>query len=121
MRQRTKKNAKFQFDTKTRQMIFERDGGCCIFCRQKYHMESKDTMLYAIKDVMHYINKSQGGLGIVQNGAIGCRYHHMLLDNGSRGLRAEMLEIFREYLMQQYSDWDEDSLYYKKWNFPKIG
>ena len=36
---------------------------------------------------MHIVNKSQGGLGIEQNGVLGCRYHHGLLDNGNKGLR----------------------------------
>ena len=46
------------------------------------------------------------------------RFHHGLLDNGNLGLRQEMLEIMREHLMQQYPDWNEDKLVYKKWDFP---
>ena len=67
--------------------------------------------------VMHYIPRSQNGLGIAQNGAIGCQYHHNLLDNGNKGLREEMLEIFREYLKEHYPDWDEKKLTYSKWGF----
>ena len=33
----------------------------------------------------------------------------------------EMIEIFKEYLMQQYPDWNEDRLRYKKWDFPTFG
>lgn len=121
MRYRTRKNMKFQFDEETRRIIYYRDDESCIFCRRQYHMENKDPMLYRTKDIMHYINKSQGGLGVPQNGAVGCRYHHMLLDNGSKGLRAEMIEMFKEYLMQQYPDWNEDKLRYKKWDFPTFG
>lgn len=121
MKYRTKKNAKYQFDMDIREEIWYRDDGGCIFCKMGYHMENKDPMQYQIKDIMHYINKSQGGLGIPQNGAVGCRYHHGLLDNGSRGLRAEMLEIFKEHLMQQYPDWNEEELIYDKWDFLKIG
>lgn len=29
-----------------------------------------------------------------------------------------MLEIMKEHLMQQYPDWNEDKLVYKKWDFP---
>ena len=104
MRQRTSKNLKYQFDEDTRRLIAFRDDGQCIFCSRRYHMENKDPMLYQIKDIMHFINKSQGGLGIQKNGAVGCRYHHMLLDNGSKGLRAEMIEIFREHLKSKYKD-----------------
>lgn len=121
MKKRTKKNQKYQFDADTRKHIYFRDGGECIFCRLGYHMECKDRMLYEIKDVMHYINKSQLGLGIPENGAIGCRYHHGLLDNGNRGLREEMLSIFKNHLRQQYPDWDEEKLVYRKWNFPTFG
>lgn len=121
MKYRTKKNAKYQFDITEQENIWYRDGGECIFCKIGYHMENKDPMQYQIKDIMHYINKSQGGLGIPQNGAVGCRYHHGLLDNGNRGLRAEMLEIFKEHLMQQYPDWNEEELIYDKWDFLKIG
>lgn len=120
MKQRTSKNAKYQFDKSTCWKIYDRDGGQCIFCRMGYNMESKDNMGYVGLDVMHYVNKSKGGLGIEQNGAIGCRYHHGLLDNGNRGLREEMLGIFKDYLMQQYPDWDEDRLTYSKWDFLTI-
>ena len=41
--------------------------------------------------------------------------------NGSKGLRSEMIVIFKEYLMQQYPDWNEDELRYKKWDFPTFG
>lgn len=120
MKYRTKKNQKYQFDQKTRELIYCRDGGC-IFCQRGYYMENKEPLLYLIEDVMHYINKSQGGLGIPQNGAIGCRYHHGLLDNGNQGLREEMLEIFKEHLRQQYPDWNEDELVYHKWNYLNFG
>lgn len=64
MRQRTSKNLKYQFDEDTRRLIAFRDDDQCIFCTRQYHMENKDPMLYQIKDIMHFINKSQGGLGI---------------------------------------------------------
>lgn len=121
MKKRTARNLKYQFDEATRRIIWYRDDETCIFCKMGYHMENMDSMLYAIKDIMHYINKSQGGLGVPQNGAVGCRYHHSLLDNGSKGLRREMLEIFKEHLMQQYQDWSEDKLVFKKWDFPTFG
>ena len=53
--------------------------------------------------------------GIPQNGAVGCQYHHEMLDNGSKGKRDEMLEIFRSYLKDSYPDWDEKNLVYDKW------
>lgn len=68
-----------------------------------------------ILSVMHYIPRSRGGLGIPQNGAIGCQFHHNMLDNGNQGKRKEMLEIFRQYLQELYPEWNEDELVYRKW------
>lgn len=64
---------------------------------------------------MHYIPRSAGGLGIPQNGAIGCQFHHNMLDNGNQGKRKEMLEIFKQYLQELYTEWNEDELVYRKW------
>lgn len=65
---------------------------------------------------MHFIPRSQGGLGIPENGAVGCIYHHMLLDNG-RDTRQEMQELFRAYLVVHYENWNERKLVYDKWSF----
>ena len=114
-----KKKVDHNFSKETCIRIAERDDNECLFCRIGYHTElCRSEMLLGIPDIMHYINKSQGGLGIEENGVLGCRFHHGLLDNGSRGFRPEMLKIMKEHLMQQYPDWDEDKLIYKKWDFP---
>lgn len=109
------RNKRLQFDTKTKQRIVERDM-YCIFCKMDYHMERAEQYACSIPDIMHYINKSAGGLGIEQNGVLGCRYHHMLLDNGNKGYRSEMLGIMRAYLQKMYRDWDEKKLYYDKYD-----
>lgn len=111
-----KRNLKLQFDAKTRMIILERDRRC-IFCERNYHMAAGDLYAYKILDVMHYINKSAGGLGIKENGVLGCRYHHQLLDNGNKGLRPEMLGIMREHLKMFYKDWNEKNLYYDKYDW----
>ena len=110
------RNKKLQFDTKTQRLICQRDI-LCIFCAKQYHMKSSTQFAYDIPDIMHYVNKSAGGLGIPENGVLGCRYHHMLLDNGNKGLRSEMLEMMREHLKMFYPDWNEEDLYYKKYDF----
>lgn len=107
---------KREFTPKTRREIFERDRGQCIFCAHEYHME--DTTWYGrqLLSIMHYIPRSHNGLGIAKNGALGCQCHHEMLDNGNRGRRAEMLEIFRGYLRRQYpGTWNEEELIYSKW------
>ena len=104
-----------EFSPKARQEIYYRDNGNCIFCRRRYHMEGATWLALEIKSAMHYIPRAKGGLGIPQNGAVGCQHHHEMMDNGNHGRRQEMLGIFREYLMEQYPDWNEEELVYSKW------
>lgn len=106
-----------QFDKDTIRRIRMRDNYSCIFCQAGYMSENFDPnkMDYIIHDIMHFIPKSHMGLGVEQNGAEGCRYHHMLLDNGNQGVRDEMLVIFEEYLKSKYENWDKDKLVYKKY------
>lgn len=105
---------RLQFDRKTKEAIIGRDRGC-IFCQRNYHMA--DNASYGPKDIMHYIPKSSLGLGIEENGALGCRYHHSLMDNGNKGLRKEMLGIMRNHLKSHYPEWNEEMLRYRKYPF----
>lgn len=102
-----------EFSAKAREEIKNRDRGC-IFCKIGYHMGPEAGYYLSI---MHYIPRSRNGLGVPENGAVGCQYHHTLMDNGNQGLREEMLEIFREHLKEHYPEWDEKKLIYTKWNF----
>jgi hypothetical protein len=109
-----KRTRMLRFTPKIQERILERDGGC-IFCKKHYHLESKDTLPYRTLEIMHIVNKSQGGLGIEQNGVVGCRYHHTLLDNGNKGLRSEMLLIIKKYMQSLYPNWNTEDLTYKKY------
>ena len=111
----SKRTRACNFTPKEREAIYQRDGRCCIFCAAGYRMNEIDPAGMDILEVMHYIPRSQGGLGSRRNSAIGCKSHHMMLDNGSKGYRAEMQDIFREYLKSNYSDWNEEDLVYNKW------
>lgn len=108
-----KRTSALQFGRKTAQKIVERDQDC-IFCQMGYCVKQcgLDT---SIKDIMHIVPKSQGGLGIEQNGVLGCRYHHGLLDNGNKGLREEMMDIIEQYMRQQYPGWTREGLVYDKY------
>ena len=106
-----------EFSQKERKKIYERDYGQCFFCSMRYHMEGTSWFELQIDGIMHYIPRSQNGLGIEQNGALGCKHHHYMLDHGSR--REEMLGIFKRYLQNHYPDWDESKLTYDKWAFLK--
>lgn len=116
-----KHRTRYDFAPEVMQRIFERDGEQCLFCRLGYYTECKSPMLLEIADIMHFMNKSQGGLGVEENGVTGCRYHHGLLDNGHIGLRDEMLEIMEEYLRNIYPEWDKTKLVYNKWDFLNLG
>lgn len=97
--------------------LLERDNQC-IFCKINYRMHPKfpNTMDCMVMDAMHYIPKSKMGLGIEQNLAIGCRYHHHMMDNGTGGYRKEMLKIMEDYLKSIYIDWKKTNLIYRKWD-----
>ena len=107
-----------EFGQKERAYIKERDGGC-IFCQMGYHMEEVSGHGQQLTSIMHYIPRSQNGLGIPENGAVGCQIHHEMLDNGNSGRRQEMLGLFKAYLMRHHPDWDESKLVYSKWGFLK--
>jgi predicted restriction endonuclease len=109
-----KRTKALQFPKATALKIVERDE-MCIFCKLYYHMDSTSTLAYQIQQIMHIVNKSQGGLGIEENGVLGCQYHHGLLDNGNLGLRDEMIEILEEHLKNLYPGWTEDSVKFDKW------
>ena len=108
-----------EFSQSARKIIAERDNDTCIFCQMGYHMEKATHLGLQLRSVMHYIPRSANGLGIPENGALGCQYHHEMLDNGNEGRREEMLGMFKEYLMNEYEDWNEDDLKYSKWDFLK--
>ena len=117
MKKMKSKQAKaHEFSQATRKMIYERDGGC-IFCQIGYHMEGANPFALTMRSIMHFIPRSAGGLGIPENGAVGCQWHHEMLDNGNTGRRPEMLEIFEEYLKRRYPHWNREDLTYNKWNF----
>lgn len=104
-----------EFKPAIRQQIKERDRGC-IFCRMNYHLEECSSEYERGNfQIMHYIPRSRMGLGIEQNGAVGCLFHHMMYDNGNRGRREEMQGLFRDYLKEHYSDWKEEQLVYQKY------
>ena len=107
-----------EFSPEARAEIIQRDHGECIFCSMRYRMEGSSWYSRELKSIMHYIPRAHNGLGIPQNGALGCQWHHDMMDHGTNhGNRAEMLSKFKEYLRSKYPDWDESKLIYSKWNF----
>lgn len=97
--------------------VYQRDGKLlnnCLFCDRRYHMEKADDYGLFIHDIMHYIPRSSGGLGIAKNLVLGCRYHHTMLDNGNDGHREEMLHMMEGYLSAHYAGWNKGDLVFIK-------
>lgn len=102
---------KTEITAKARRIVHERDGDC-IFCLMGYEpvrLEDRGGI-----EVMHYIGRAQMGRGDTpQNLALGCSYHHRMMDNGPK--LKEMRKIMKDYLSALYPEWNEDELVYTKW------
>lgn len=98
---KSKRTKACEITPETRQIVEERDGHCCIFCGRPGRGEA------------HFINRSQGGLGIPENIITVCRACHHFMDNGlsTPAYRAKA----EEYLKSKYPDWDRSKLVYDKW------
>ena len=107
----SKRSRACDFSAKERMLIKDRDYRC-IFCRRRYRMEKANAFNTSIMEIMHYIPRSQGGLGTARNAALGCKYHHMMMDESEH--RKEMRGIMGDYLHSMYADWNEEDLIYHK-------
>ena len=86
---------------KVRRAVWERDGDKCIFCGRAYCLQ-----------VMHYVSRAQGGLGIEQNLALGCVECHRAYD----GIEREWMKaVFAGHLSDHYDNWGDTKLIYNKW------
>ena len=88
---------------KVRQEVEERDNHQCVFCHTTKNVRGE----------MHYIRRSQGGLGIPQNLLTGCRKCHAEFDEGKN--KEYYRQKAKEYLQSIYPDWNEEDLVYNKW------
>ena len=73
------------------------------------------VLILFIQQIMHIVPRSQGGLGVEQNGVLGCQHHHSMLDNGNDGCREEMMQYIEMYMKDKYPGWNRKALIYKKW------
>nr|DAJ88239.1 MAG TPA: 5-methylcytosine-specific restriction enzyme A [Caudoviricetes sp.] len=94
-----------------REIVNRRDKGC-IFCLAAYELPQGYIPELFRMEIMHFVSRSTGGLGIPENLAKGCFYHHRMLDQSPR--RNEMKLIFESYLRNHYPDWEESRLYFAK-------
>lgn len=99
----TKRAKALQIPMKVKKAVYERDNGLCVVCGRPGNPEA------------HYIPRSRGGLGIEQNIVTLCRECHDRFDFGDRETMTRYDQMIRYYLMDQYPDWNEESLYYRKY------
>ena len=90
---------------KTKQRVYERDMGACIFCGAPGLPEA------------HVVPRSHGGLGCEENIVTVCRICHDKLDNSVE--RQQMLQEAAEHLKRFYPDWDSKKYVYDKWGKAK--
>ena len=97
------------FSKKVKMAISERDSidgwPCCVYCGSA----APGQLAWSNA---HFIARSQGGLGIPENGLTLCPECHRRYDQTAD--RAEMRVFFREYLRMNYYDWNENDLIYRK-------
>lgn len=91
--------------------VAERDsfGGhpCCLVCGRPAPTYNRLAFSNA-----HFISRAQGGLGIEQNILTLCPLCHAQYDSTEE--RPILRAFFKRYLQEQYPDWDEENLIYKK-------
>ena len=93
-----------EISAKTKVLVWERDAHKCIYCGKYVDWN------YAC---CHYIPRSAGGLGIVQNIFTACENCHSEQDNGLNSIA--MTDYAKSYLKSKYgSEWNEEDLIYKK-------
>ena len=98
---KSKRTTTFDISPQAKASVRSRDKEC-IFCGRTGH------------DIMHYIPRLSGGLGIVQNLALGCRQCHMNLDQTTK--REVMLKHFKEHLDKHYPNFEDNQRVFKKWS-----
>ena len=98
---KSKRTKACEISPAVRAIVEIRDGGRCIFCGNPGRGEA------------HFINRSQGGLGVPENIVTVCRPCHYQMDNG------QATKIYRmkaeEYLKAHYPEWNVSKLVYNKW------
>lgn len=87
--------------------VWERDNHKCIFCHNFVDWKLANA---------HFVKRSAGGLGIVQNIFTACETCHGEQDNGHNSIA--MTDYAKEYLKSIYGQgWNEELLIYRKYNY----
>lgn len=103
-----------EYTAAARKKIHERDREMCVFCAMGYAMPEDLSATRSALQIMHIVPRSQLGKGVEENGALGCVWHHNMLDNGNAGNRREMLAILEERMRYFYPGWSREKVTYRK-------
>jgi len=93
-----------KISTKVRSDVMARDKGRCIVCGTSYNLQCAHI----------FINRSHGGMGVVENLAMLCVSCHTKLDNGLKKYSEPISLIAKSYLKHKYPNLDELKLKYQK-------
>lgn len=109
MRCRSRRAKACEIKPSTKQKVWERQKGRSIF---------SGVPITVSECCCHYVSRSKGGIGIEQN-IIGMTWNeHRLFDNNvlnpNSDTHKKMREMARKHLIENYPDWNEESLVYKK-------
>lgn len=105
MNSKHKRTKACEISKKTKLIVYERDGGCCIFCGKIGLPEA------------HVIPRSHGGLGCPENIITVCRSCHDKLDNSTE--RKKMIFYAIKYLKVFYPDWKKENFIFDKYRKDK--
>lgn len=105
---------KTEFTAKARKAIHKRDRETCVFCAAGYEPPEDPAYCRTALQIMHIVPRSQLGMGVEQNGVLGCIWHHQMLDNGNRENRREMLAMLEDRMRRMYPGWTRASVTYRK-------
>ena len=94
---------KTSFSSVTKDIIWKRDGKCCINCGLPV------TVYYANS---HYVPRCKGGLGIPENGMTHCQPCHDLWGKNNNGKDNGMDEKAKTHLRSKHDNWDSIELQY---------
>lgn len=107
-----KRSEACNFDEKTRAYIKKRDHNRCVICGSQNRLQ-----------IMHiFINRAHGGLGVKENGCLGCIHCHKIIDNPIGQMQNAQSKELKAYCKQYLIDkekitYNEDflkSIKYKK-------
>lgn len=103
-----------EFTAKVRKAIHKRDNETCVFCAAGYEPPEDPAYCWTALQIMHIVPRSQLGMGVEQNGVLGCVWHHQMLDNGNLDNRKEMIRMLENRMRRMYPGWTREKVTYRK-------